>query len=51
MELLEYEPKINTTGGEQYGDDCTGEIFIRDVKFAYPTKKDVQVLKGVTIQV
>ncbi len=29
----------------------TGEIAIRDVKFNYPTKKDVLVLKGVTIEI
>lgn len=51
VELLEYEPKINTSGGDKIQGPLTGEIKIKDVKFNYPTKKDVQVLKGVTIEI
>eukprot|EP00347_Sterkiella_histriomuscorum_P001240 403372791 len=52
VELLEYEPSIKTEGGAKLDQKPTqGEIMIRDVKFSYPTKKDVQVLKGVTIEV
>jgi len=29
----------------------SGKLEIRDVKFRYPSKQEVQVLKGVTIQV
>ena len=31
--------------------DSEGVITIENVKFNYPSKKDVQVLKGVTIDV
>jgi ABC-type multidrug transport system fused ATPase/permease subunit len=54
---LEYEPKINTTGGIVPGQagapqtDGKGEISLRDIKFNYPTKKDVPVLKGVSIDI
>ena len=50
VQLMEYVPKVNSTGGEKL-DDCTGTIELRDVKFRYPSKQDVQVLKGVTIEV
>ncbi len=57
VELLEYEPKINTTGGIIPGEagappvDGKGEISLKDIKFHYPTKKDVEVLKGVSIDI
>lgn len=54
MELLEYEPKINTTGGDvppTGGEQIKGEISLRDIRFNYPTKKDVEVLKGVSIDI
>lgn len=51
VEIMEHEPEIKTTGGIQLDANCKGEIQIKDVKFAYPTKKDVQVLKGVTINI
>jgi len=31
--------------------DGKGEISLRDIKFNYPTKKDVAVLKGVSIDI
>ena len=56
VELLEYEPKINTKGGEiitkeEEGEVVKGEISLRNVKFSYPTKKDVEVLKGLNIDI
>lgn len=51
VELLEYEPKINSTGGIKLAKDCKGEIQIEGVRFAYPTKKDVEILKGITINI
>jgi ABC-type multidrug transport system fused ATPase/permease subunit len=46
-------PKINTAGGEEIKEEdaISGEISLKDVRFHYPTKKDVQVLKGVTIDI
>ena len=53
---MEYEPKINTKGGEiitkeEEGEVDKGEISLRNVKFSYPTKKDVEVLKGLNIDI
>ena len=31
--------------------NCKGEIQIKGVKFSYPTKKEVEVLKGVDIDI
>ncbi len=52
--MLEYEPKIKTTDGElpdKADEDIKGEISLKDLKFHYPTKKDVQVLKGISIDI
>jgi len=51
VELLEYVPKISTSGGQKIDGPIRGEITIKNVRFNYPTKKDVQVLKGVTIEI
>lgn len=42
VELIQYKEAINTQGGEKISEtDVTGVIEIRDVKFNYPSKKDV----------
>lgn len=52
-QIFIYKPKINTSGGQ----DVTaaslekGTITLKDIKFTYPTKKDIQVIKGITIVV
>jgi ABC-type multidrug transport system fused ATPase/permease subunit len=51
IEIMEHEPSIKTTGGRELPDSCKGEIQIKDVRFNYPTKKDVEILKGVTIDI
>jgi ABC-type multidrug transport system fused ATPase/permease subunit len=55
VEYIEYEPKINSTGGlipdSDFNENLNEQIQIQDVKFHYPTKKDVEVLKGITIDV
>ena len=51
VELMEYVPDIKTTGGHNLDEYCRGEIQLRDVRFSYPTKKDVEVLKGITIDI
>ena len=52
VEIMEYEPKINTTGGETMPvHQVDGLLEIKNVKFNYPSKADVQVLKGVSIEV
>jgi ATP-binding cassette subfamily B (MDR/TAP) protein 1 len=50
VQLMEYKPKVNSTGGDII-EDPKGTIEIRDVKFSYPSKLEVQVLKGVSIEV
>ena len=50
--LMRYEPEINTTGGIRLEDDkTTGHLEIRNVFFNYPSKPDVEVLKGVSFTV
>ncbi len=51
VELMSYEPKIKSTGGDKIEGEVNGELEIRDVKFRYPSKSDVQVLKGVSLKV
>lgn len=54
VELLDYEPKINTEGGiipVSEAEQMRGEISLKDIKFNYPTKKEVDVLKGVSIDI
>ncbi len=51
VQLMNYVPKIPTRGGDIIEGEINGELEIRDVKFRYPTKQDVQVLKGVSFKV
>ena len=51
VELMNYVPSIKSTGGDKIEGEITGELEIRDVKFKYPSKDDVQVLKGVSFKV
>ena len=52
VEIMEHKSTVNSKGGEKVMEsELKGTIEIRDVKFNYPSKKDVQVLKGVSIEV
>jgi len=51
VELMQTVPKINASGGDQIHENVTGSLEVRDVKFRYPSKSDVQVLKGVSLSV
>ena len=51
VELMNYVPAIKSTGGDKIEGEITGELEIRDVKFKYPSKDDVHVLKGVSFKV
>jgi len=52
VEILSHKPKISTTGGIKIEKgEIEGKIELRNVKFHYPSKSDVQVLKGVNITV
>ena len=48
---MNYKPTVNSSGGQKLQDGVTGTIELQDVKFTYPSKKEVQVLKGVSIEV
>ena len=50
-EIMDYVPAINTEGGNTLAQQEVTTLEVRDVKFRYPTKPDVQVLKGVSFTV
>ncbi len=50
VQLMQHKPIVNSTGGDQI-EDCQGTIELRNVKFCYHSKKEVQVLKGVSIEI
>lgn len=52
IKIMERQPKINSKGGyKEEEKEVEGTIELRNVKFRYPTKPDVQVLKGVSLKV
>ena len=52
VELMDYVPKINSQGGVKLNDgEINGKLELKDVKFRYPSKEDVQVLKGINLGV
>jgi ATP-binding cassette subfamily B (MDR/TAP) protein 1 len=50
VEILEHAPSINTTGGDRPS-VSNGTVQINNVQFEYPSKKEVHVLKGVSINI
>ena len=52
FEIIENETTVNpfSEDGEQ-PDACVGEIEIEDLRFAYPARPDVEVLKGMSLKV
>ena len=51
VEVMSYVPAVNCKGGIKPEGEVKGNLELRDVKFHYPGKKDVQVLKGVSFSV
>jgi len=52
VQLMKYKAAINTTGGIKLdGQKVNGHIELRNVFFNYPSKPDVEVLKGVSLTV
>ena len=49
--LMQYVPDIKSSGGDKIEGEINGRLEIRNAKFRYPTKTDVQVLKGVSLSV
>jgi len=50
FEIMDTVPKINTEGGSKIP-ECQGTIELVNVKFHYPSKADVPILKGVSFSV
>ena len=52
-EIYLYEAKIPMEGGEPVNATSieAGNITCKDIRFTYPTKKDITVIKDVTIEV
>lgn len=52
-EIFIYNPKVGTSGGQEVSQETldNGQITISSLKFTYPTKTDIQVLKGIDITV
>lgn len=48
---MDHIPEINTEGGNTLEQQETTTLEVRDAKFHYPSKPDVQVLKGVSFTV
>ena len=52
VDIMQTKQKINTKGGDKIENvEVKGSIELKDLKFRYPSKPDVEVLKGVTIEV
>ncbi|XP_046555643.1 phosphatidylcholine translocator ABCB4-like [Haliotis rubra] len=51
--LLNSEPTINSesTAGEKLGDNYSSKVSLTDVRFRYPTRPDVTVLQGLTVDI
>lgn len=49
--IMEHKPLLNSRGGDCPEGEVLGSIELKDIKFAYPSKKGVDVLKGVSIEV
>ncbi|XP_048246672.1 ATP-dependent translocase ABCB1-like isoform X4 [Haliotis rufescens] len=51
--LLKSEPTIDSesTEGEKLGDNYSSKVALSDVRFRYPTRPDVTVLQGLTVDI
>ena len=48
FELIDRTPKIDHKKGDCSPPNLEGRVEFRNVKFSYPTRRDTQVLKGVS---
>ena len=48
IELIDRQPKIDHHSGTEKPDKLAGVVEFRGVSFSYPTRPNVQVLKGVS---
>jgi len=49
--LMDHEPAIKCKGGDKIEGEINGRIELKNVKFHYPGREEVQVLKGVSLSV
>ena len=50
IDMMQKKPGIPSKGGNQLG-NVAGEIEFKNVYFEYPSKKDVKILKGLSLKV
>jgi ABC-type multidrug transport system fused ATPase/permease subunit len=51
VSLMQYESQVKSQGGKILEEhEVQGRFEIKDIKFNYPAKKDVEVLKGISIE-
>lgn len=52
VKMMKYIPSVNSRGGTKiYAADCKGELKLNNVKFSYPTKKNVQILNDISLDI
>lgn len=51
VQIMKHEVLTNQKGGDMIEGEIDGRIELRNVKFCYPGKSDVKVLKGVSLSV
>lgn len=50
VKMMSYQAKINTQGGLEQ-ENPVGKVNLDEVQFRYPSKPDVLILNGVTIEI
>ena len=51
FKMLETEPKVdNMSDSGDPADSIKGHVSLKQIQFSYPQRKDVQVLKGLSIE-
>jgi len=51
VEIMDQEPLINCCGGDIIEGEINGRLEFKNVKFHYPSRPEVEVLKGVSLSV
>ena len=52
IKIMDHKPLVNSRGGIQLSNSHnSGEIELKNVSFHYPTKKDVEVCKDISLKV
>jgi ABC-type multidrug transport system fused ATPase/permease subunit len=51
IKITNHRPHVNSKGGDTVAGKIEGQIELRNVKFHYPTKPDVQVLNGINLTI